>query len=124
MTPFQAARAVSRAMKRDKPMTDIDTRDSALNWDVFVTPSIPVATLDLPPGMQQLLWSPTSATLIYGERDAVLVDALFTVEQARALGEWVEAHGKQLNAIYTTHGHGDHFFGAGPLLQRFPRARL
>src|SRR5215469_16127906 len=97
-------------------MTDIETRDIALNWDVFVTPGVPVETLDLPPGMQQLLWSPTSATLIYGERDAVLVDALFTIEQAHALGEWVEAHGKHLTAIYTTHGHGDHFFGASTLL--------
>ena len=105
-------------------MTDIETRDNSLNWDVFVTPSIPVETLDLPPGMQQRLWSPISATLIYGERDAVLVDAFITVEQARALGKWVEAHGKHLTTIYATHGHGDHFFGASTVLLRFPRARL
>jgi glyoxylase-like metal-dependent hydrolase (beta-lactamase superfamily II) len=105
-------------------MTNIETRDNELHWDVFVTPGIPVETLDLPPGMQQRLWSPISATLISGERDAVLVDAFLTVEQARALGEWVEAHGKHLTTIYATHGHGDHFFGARTVLQRFPRARL
>src|SRR5713226_9519463 len=104
-------------------MTDSETRDNSLNWDVFVTPGIPVETLDLPPGTQQRMWSPTSATLIYGEMDAVLVDALLNVEQAHALGEWVEAHGKHLTTIYITHGHGDHFFGIGALLDRFPNAR-
>jgi len=112
------------AKKGKKVMTDIETRDSELHWDVYVTPGIPVGSPDLPPGRQQRLWSPISATLISGERDAVLVDALLTVEQARALVEWVEAHGKHLTTIYATHGHGDHFFGASTVLQRFPRARL
>jgi glyoxylase-like metal-dependent hydrolase (beta-lactamase superfamily II) len=49
---------------------------------------------------------------------------LLTIEQAHALGEWVEAHGKHLTTIYATHGHGDHFFGASTILQQFPRARL
>ncbi len=105
-------------------MTTLQNQSPTLDYDVYVTPGIPVETLDLPPGMQQRLWSPRSATLIYGERDAVLVDAFITVEQARALGEWVEAHGKHLTTIYATHGHGDHFFGASTVLQRFPRARL
>ncbi len=69
------------------------------------------------------MWSPISATLISGKRDAVLVDAFITVEQAGALVEWVEAHGKNLTTIYVTHGHGDHFFGIGALLERFPKAR-
>ncbi len=105
-------------------MTEVETRDNELHWDVFVTPGIPVETLDLPPDTQQRMWSPISATLISGKRDAVLVDALLTIEQAHALGEWVEAHGKHLTTIYATHGHGDHFFGASTVLQRFPRARL
>jgi len=105
-------------------MTDIETRDMPLSWDVFVTPGIPLnITSDLPPGAQQWMWSPISATLISGQRDAVLVDALMTVEQAHALVEWVEAHGKNLTTIYLTHGHGDHCFGIGALLERFPTAR-
>jgi glyoxylase-like metal-dependent hydrolase (beta-lactamase superfamily II) len=104
-------------------MTNIETRDIALNWDVFVTSGIPVVTSDLPPGTQQRMWSPTSSTLIYGKRDAVLVDAFFTVEQADALVKWVAASGKNLTTIYITHGHGDHFFGIGALLDRFPNAR-
>src|SRR5258708_6212896 len=104
-------------------MTDIETRDIPLSWEVFVTPGIPIVTSDLPPGIAQRMWSPISATLISGQRDAVLVDALMTVEQAHALVEWVEAHGKNLTTIYITHGHGDHFFGLGALLDRFPNAR-
>ena len=103
-------------------MTDMETRDMSLNWEVFVTPGIPTVTSDLPPGTEQRLWSPIAATLISGKRDAVLVDALMTVEQAGALVKWVEAHGKNLTTIYVTHGHGDHFFGIGALLERFPKA--
>src|SRR5713226_8034914 len=94
-----------------------------LNWDVFVTPGIPTVTSDLPPGTKQQMWSPISSTLIYGKRDAVLVDAFITVEQAGALVDWVAASGKNLTTIYVTHGHGDHFFGIGALLDRFPDAR-
>jgi glyoxylase-like metal-dependent hydrolase (beta-lactamase superfamily II) len=70
------------------------------------------------------MWSPISSTLIYGKRDAVLVDAFITVEQAGTLVDWVAASGKNLTTIYATHGHGDHFFGASTLLQRFPSARF
>jgi glyoxylase-like metal-dependent hydrolase (beta-lactamase superfamily II) len=33
------------------------------------------------------------------------------------------ASGKNLTTIYITHGHGDHWFGTGKLLSRFPNAR-
>jgi len=95
-----------------------------LNWDVFVTPGIPTVTSDLPPGTTQQMWSPIASTLIYGKRDAILVDALITVEQAGTLVDWVAASGKNLTTIDATHGHGDHFFGASTVLQRFPRTRL
>jgi glyoxylase-like metal-dependent hydrolase (beta-lactamase superfamily II) len=93
-----------------------------LNWEVFVIKRQGL-TRDLPPGKEQWMWVPTSATLIYGERDAVLVDAFLTIEQAHALVEWVAASGKNLTTIYVTHGHGDHFFGIGALQKRFPNAR-
>src|SRR2546422_5191193 len=103
---------------------EVRTRDIPLNWGVFMTPGIPTVTSDLPPGTTQQMWSPIGSTLISGKRDAVLVDAPITVEQADALVDWVVASGKNLTTIYATHGHGDHFFGASTILQRFPRARL
>jgi glyoxylase-like metal-dependent hydrolase (beta-lactamase superfamily II) len=61
--------------------------------------------------------------LISGEHDAVLVDALLTVGQADELAEWIAAHRRNLTAVYITHGHGDHWFGLGAILDRFPDAR-
>jgi len=106
--------------KKDMATATVGT---SLRWDVLVTKRQGL-NRDLPPGKEQWMWVPTSATLIYGRRDAVLVDVFLTVEQAHALVDWVEASGKNLTTIYVTHGHGDHFFGAGALLDRFPKARL
>ena len=40
-----------------------------------------------------------------------------------ALGDMIENSGRGLTTIYITHGHADHHFGLGLLLDRFPRAR-
>jgi len=91
------------------------TDNTPLKWDLFVTPGIPAVSDNLPPGENRSMWSPTSSTLIYGKRDAVLVDTFITIEQAYFLVEWVKASGKNLTTIYITHGHGDHFFGIAAL---------
>ena len=97
-------------------------RQGPLQWDVFVTPGIPVVTRDKPAGVRETYFQAMASTLIYGERDAVLVDAFMTVRQANALADWVAARRKNLTTIYITHGHGDHWFGVGTLLERFPNA--
>jgi glyoxylase-like metal-dependent hydrolase (beta-lactamase superfamily II) len=66
------------------------------------------------------MWSPITSTLIMGRRDAVLIDPALTATQAAEVGDWIAASGRRLRQIYITHGHGDHWFGAIPLLQRFP----
>ena len=96
----------------------------SLNWTTYVAPAKPVVSDHLPPGQTREMWSPTSSTLIYGDRDAVLVDALMTMDEGRALAGWVAAHDRNLSMIYITHGHGDHFFGASAVLDRFPAARM
>src|SRR6267142_2767477 len=98
-------------------------RPDNLRWDVFVTPGIPVVTRDKPSGVSETLFQATASTLIYGVHDAVLVDAFMTVKQANTLADWVAARGKNLTTIYITHGHGDHWFGLGTLLERFPKAK-
>jgi glyoxylase-like metal-dependent hydrolase (beta-lactamase superfamily II) len=77
----------------------------------------------LPAGKEELMWVANSSTLIHGERDAVLVDTFLTTEQSQTLVDWVVASGKNLTAVYITHGHGDHFFGLASLLERFPLAK-
>lgn len=96
----------------------------SLNWDVYVTPGIPIVTRDRPPGVGQTYFQAMASTLIYGSREAVLVDAFLTVGQAGNLAAWVASKGKRLKAIYITHGHGDHWFGVGTLLERFPDAQV
>ena len=101
-----------------------NTQKAHLKWDVFVTANISVVTNDFAPGEHERPWPPISSTLIYGSRDAVLVDSFITQEQARAQADWIASTGKNLTTIYATHGHGDHFFGASVLLDRFPKARF
>ena len=103
-------------------MDAIDRNNGSLKWDVF-TSKRPGLSRDLPPGKEELMWVANSSTLIYGERDAVLVDTFLTIDQSQALLNWVVASGKNLTAIYLTHGHGDHVFGVGSLLERFPHAK-
>ena len=103
-------------------MTATETADAGLSWDVL-TIRRPGLTRDLPAGKEELMWVANSSTLIRGERDAVLVDTFLTIEQSQTLLSWVVASGKNLTAIYVTHGHGDHFFGLAPLLERFPGAK-
>ena len=94
-----------------------------LSYAVHVAPSLPTTVTDLPPDLDRRVWSPISATLITGERDAVLVDAVMTSGQAAELADWVAATGKDLTTVYVTHGHGDHWFGLGMILERFPDAK-
>jgi glyoxylase-like metal-dependent hydrolase (beta-lactamase superfamily II) len=83
------------------------TRRPSLSYDVFVAPekpfTAPPSRFGGPPA-----WDPTTSTLIFGARDAVLVDALRTVREATALVDWVALHERRLTTIYITHGHGDH----------------
>ena len=100
------------------------SQPEALRWEVFVTPGIPIVTRDRPPGVQETYFQAMASTLIYGKRDAVLVDAFMTVEQASALANWVATKNRNLTTVYITHGHGDHWFGVGTLLERFPNASV
>ena len=97
---------------------------SLLRADVYVAPAIPaVPPVPIPDNITPL-WSPTTSTLISSASEAVLVDPLFTSEQAESLADWIETlfPDKRLTYIYVTHGHGDHFFGLSTILKRFPNA--
>jgi glyoxylase-like metal-dependent hydrolase (beta-lactamase superfamily II) len=93
-----------------------------LKWELL-TKKRASSTQGVPAGKEQLAWVTNTVTLIPGERDAVLVDTFLSAQQSRELADWVVASGKNLAAIYVTHSHGDHYFGLGLLLERFPNAR-
>jgi glyoxylase-like metal-dependent hydrolase (beta-lactamase superfamily II) len=96
--------------------TSANTTDG-LGYDVFVNDPPPQDGL-LPNG-EPKRFSPTASTLIFGSKDAVLTDPGLTAGQARILSDWVAAHGRNLTDIFITHGHGDHWFAAGLLAERF-----
>jgi glyoxylase-like metal-dependent hydrolase (beta-lactamase superfamily II) len=91
-----------------------------LRHEVFVTEQIPQSGRGPLPDGSTRMWSPITSTLIMGRRDAVLVDPPLTTAQAADVGDWIANSGRELRQIYITHGHGDHWFGAIPLLERFP----
>src|SRR5262245_30856345 len=90
-----------------------------LNYDVFVNEEPSHNNAQLLPNGEPKGGSPVASTLIYGNEDAVLTDPGFRAEQAEALGEWVAGKGRNVTDIFITHGHGDHWFAAGLLADRF-----
>lgn len=82
-----------------------DATPSALSTQVYV--SAPEA------------FSATS-TLILGESSAILVDAQFTLSEGAKVADWIAGTGKELQAIYITHAHPDHYFGLVSVLEQFP----
>lgn len=94
-----------------------------LQYDVLVTEAREMPGKPVPNGDPQQ-FSPTSATLIRGDSEAVLVDGLLTQLDGERLVRWIEGLDTTLTTIYITHGHGDHFFGLAPVLERFPNAKV
>lgn len=75
--------------------------------------------LDFPVGSKN-----KTATLITGERDAVLIDAGFTRADGHRLAAAVLDSGRQLTTVFVSHGDPDYYFGAEVLADAFPDARL
>jgi glyoxylase-like metal-dependent hydrolase (beta-lactamase superfamily II) len=98
---------------------DVSTTEatSTLTYDVFVNEAPPQDGV-LPNG-EPKRFSPEASTLISGRDSAVLTDPPLTADQAQALGDWVAGKGRRVTDIFVTHGHGDHWFSAGVLAERF-----
>jgi hypothetical protein len=82
-------------------MTEIKSETAPLQWELL-TKKRASSTLGLPPGKEHLAWVSNTVTLIYGRRDAVLVDTFLTADHAKDLLDWVISSGKNLVAIYIT----------------------
>jgi glyoxylase-like metal-dependent hydrolase (beta-lactamase superfamily II) len=96
----------------------MSTTTETLTYDVFVNDPPPQDNGVLPNG-ERKQFSPEASTLIYGSEDAVLTDPPITADQAQVLGDWVAGKGRNLTDIFITHGHGDHWFTAALLAERF-----
>jgi glyoxylase-like metal-dependent hydrolase (beta-lactamase superfamily II) len=95
-----------------------------LKLDVYVSPYKPIVSM-LPSWdtVHQATWPASSVSLLTGETEAALIDALLTNAEAERVVEWIRATKKMLTTVYITHGHGDHFFGLNTILAAFPAAK-
>jgi glyoxylase-like metal-dependent hydrolase (beta-lactamase superfamily II) len=65
-----------------------------------------------------------ASVIVMGKKEAVLIDAQWTLSNAhRVIAEVLET-GKELKTIYLTHAHPDHYFGAGTIAAAFPKAEV
>jgi glyoxylase-like metal-dependent hydrolase (beta-lactamase superfamily II) len=64
------------------------------------------------------------ATLVSGDKDAILIDSAFTLADAHRVAAAVLDSKKNLTTVYVTHSHPDHYFGLTVLKQAFPKAKL
>ncbi|GAA2255997.1 MULTISPECIES: MBL fold metallo-hydrolase [Kitasatospora] len=65
-----------------------------------------------------------SAVLVTGRHEALLVDAGFTRSDGHRLAEEVRVCGKQLTAVFISHGDPDFYFGSEAIHHAFPKARF
>jgi glyoxylase-like metal-dependent hydrolase (beta-lactamase superfamily II) len=103
-------------------MTSRAGENSSLEYKLFIRRRTS-ATQGTPPDNDDLKWVANTATLVYGEREALLVDTFLSDEQTAELADWIAASERRLSTIYITHGHPDHFFGLKLMCDRFPEAR-
>ena len=61
-----------------------------------------------------------ASTMIEGESEMILVDAQYIPSEATKLVEKVKAKGKDLKAIWISHGHPDHYLALSTVLEAFP----
>lgn len=65
-----------------------------------------------------------NATLITGEKEAILVDTTFTRADAHRVVAAILDSGKTLTTVYVSHGHPDHYFGGEVIKAAFPSAKF
>jgi glyoxylase-like metal-dependent hydrolase (beta-lactamase superfamily II) len=63
-----------------------------------------------------------NSTLVYGQKDAIVIDAGFTRADALRIAANVLDSGKQLTTIYVSQADPDYYFGVEVLKEVFPQA--
>jgi glyoxylase-like metal-dependent hydrolase (beta-lactamase superfamily II) len=86
------------------------------------TPEPPALTLQVITGSPEGFL--VNSAIVSGEKEAVLIDAQFTLADARKVAAAITASNKRLTTVYVTHWHPDHYFGFVALKEVFPDAKL
>jgi len=61
-----------------------------------------------------------ASVIVYGEKDAILLDAQFTLADAENVAQEIKNSGKNLTTIYISHGDPDFYFGLQVFKKYFP----
>lgn len=64
------------------------------------------------------------SVIILGEKHAVLIDAQWKPSDAQQVADLIRDSGRELTHILITHGHPDHYWGLGTILEMFPQAKV
>jgi glyoxylase-like metal-dependent hydrolase (beta-lactamase superfamily II) len=64
-----------------------------------------------------------TSTLVYGDKELLLIDPQFLLSEAKEVVARIKATGRTLTTVYTTHAHPDHVLGVAAILEAFPSAR-
>ena len=66
----------------------------------------------------------SNSTFVYGERDAVLIDASQCLSDSHKMAAEIILSRRNLTHIYVSHFHPDHHFGVEVLKAAFPQAKV
>ena len=61
-----------------------------------------------------------ASTIIEGQENVILVDSQYVLSEASQVADKIAATGKNLQAIWITHAHPDHYLGLEAVLAKFP----
>ncbi|MCS3529954.1 MBL fold metallo-hydrolase [Chryseobacterium sp. JUb7] len=67
---------------------------------------------------------PITSTIIYGEKDAMLVDAQFEKNFALELVKEIKSTGKNLKTVFISHSDPDFYFGLDVIKKAFPDVKI
>jgi glyoxylase-like metal-dependent hydrolase (beta-lactamase superfamily II) len=67
---------------------------------------------------------PVSSSLVTGDKEAILIDAQFDVQNGQALVDLIKRSGKKLTTVYISAGDPDFYFGLEPVMAAFPDVKV
>lgn len=65
-----------------------------------------------------------ASVMVTGEKEAVLIDAQFTLADAHKVVAEILESGKELTTVYISHGDPDYYFGLEVIKQAFPNVKV
>ncbi|ASW74644.1 MBL fold metallo-hydrolase [Chryseobacterium piperi] len=67
---------------------------------------------------------PITSTIVYGDKDAMLIDAQFQKQYAEQLVKEIKATGKNLKTVFISHSDPDFYFGLDVIKKAFPNVKI